>query len=146
MADMPDPDVRKTAGQFKFVDSTDQSARHTLRLGYKIEVDVAPLDLSKVPKRFLQEKRIDLGGGKSVIQLPLPQSTPTDEVRFEFLLQDRDGFTLMKLSGDPETLWTGKSNGFQRLVKEPVPGAVARRTSSVVESMTIEKCLPCEGQ
>lgn len=145
VADIPEPDVRKIAGQFKFVDSIDQGAGHTVRFGYKIEVDVAPLDLSKVPKRFLEEKRIDLGGGKSITQLPLTQSTEADQVRFEFLLKDRDGFTLMKLSGEPETMWTGKSNVFQRLLTEPVPENLAHRTIAVVESMTIEKCFSCQG-
>ena len=145
MADLPEPDVRRIVGQFKFVDSAEQAGDHAVRFGYKIEVDVAPLDLGKVPKRFLEEKRIDLGGGKSITQLPLTQSTAADQVRFEFLLKDRDGFTLMKLSGPPETLWTGRGNAFQRLLTEPVPENVARRTAAAVESMTVEKCLPCGG-
>jgi hypothetical protein len=144
-ADFPGPNVHNIAGRFKFVDNPDQGAGHTVRFGYKIQVDVGPLDLSKVPKTFLEEKQINLGGGRSITQLPLTQSTATDEVRFEFLLKDRDGFTLMKLRGEPETLWTGKSNIFQRLLAEPVPENVAHRTTTVVESMSVDKCFPCEG-
>jgi hypothetical protein len=55
-SDLPEPEIRKFVGNAKFVDDQDQSTNHAVRLGYKITIDVAPLDLSKVPEKYLKEK------------------------------------------------------------------------------------------
>lgn len=146
-SDLPEPEIRQITGQAKFVDNQDnqdQGTNHTVRLGYKITVDVAPLDLAKVPEKYLKEKPIDIGGGKTITQLPIKQST--HKIRFDFTLKDSDGFKLMELRGDPENLESGRANKFQRLLSEPVPEILARRTTAIVSSLSIEKCVTCGGE
>jgi len=143
-SDLPEPEIRQITGQAKFVDNQDQGTNHTVRLGYKITVDVAPLDLAKVPEKYLKEKPIDIGGGKTLTQLPIKQST--HQIRFDFTLKDRDGFKLIELRSDPEYLESGRANQFQRVLSEPVPGPLALRTAAIVSSLTIEKCVTCENE
>jgi hypothetical protein len=114
---VPLPAIKKLTGEAKFINDG-QSPRNVVRLGYKIAIRVAPLDLSKVPVKDLKEK-----------------SVVTYEARFQFVLKDKDGFKLMAVRSKPEYFQSGQTSMFQSLVSEPVPSAVARRTSAIIVSL-----------
>ncbi len=142
MSDIRLPDV-KISGAAKFVD--DGAVRpSSIRFGYKIAVDVAPLDLSKVPETYRKEKPIDIGGGKKITELPIEQVTY--EVRFDFTLKDKDGFTLAEPKSEPHDIESGKMNYFQGFSTEAVPIGIASKTVIMLFEMNVVKCLTCDKQ
>lgn len=135
------PDVRKISGKAKFV--YDTSTQSHMYLGYHLMVDIAPLDTEKIPDEYKREKKFQLESGRSIIQLPIDQVTY--ESVFEFKLMDKDGFVLLEVKSDPESVQSGKSNAFQALAHVPIPPTVASRTAQVSVSMQITKCVTCRG-
>lgn len=141
-SDLPVPAVKKLTGEAKFINDG-QPPGSFVRLGYKIVITVAPLDLTKVPAKYLKEKPVDIDGA-TITQLPIKQVTY--EARFHFTLKDKDGFKLMAVWSKPEYFESGKTNTFQRLVNQPVSNAIARRTAAISFGMMVEKCVTCQGE
>lgn len=140
-SDIPLPDMKSTGSAAKFIE--DGSVRpSSIRFGYKIAVNVAPLDLSKVPAAYKKEKPIDLGGGRTITELPIEQVTY--EVRFDFTLKDKDGFTLANLKSEPQNVESGKVNSFQGFSTEAIPFVMASKTETILFELYVVKCVSCE--
>lgn len=139
-SDIPLPEVKAVKGTAKFV--IDTSASPSMRLGYRTTVEIATLDLSKIPVKYRKEKRIDVGGGKTITQLPIDQVTY--EATFNFVLMDKDGFTLLEIPSASHTVESGKVNSFQSLAPEPIPVRLASQTARILLSLHIIKCVTCE--
>jgi hypothetical protein len=137
-ADIPLPEIKAVKGSAKFV--TDESS--PIRLGYKTSVEIEALDLAKVPEKYQIKKKINIGGGKAITQLPIDQVTY--EATFSFALKDRDGFTLLELLSASHTIRSGKINTFQALATEPIAAGIASRTAQVILGLNIMKCVTCE--
>lgn len=142
-SDIALPEVKVISGTAKYA-SDASGASSTVRLGYKIAVDVAALDLSKVPEKYKKEKPVDIGGGNKFTVLPIDQVTY--EVRFDFTLKDKDGFPLLELQSEPQSIASGKTNTFQSLAPATVPVGIASRTSAILIAMTVTKCLTCDTE
>jgi len=107
-------------------------------------VEIAPLDVSKIPAKYRKKKPIDIGHGKTITELPVDQVSY--EVRFDFELKDKDGFTLLELPSAVHTIESGKVNTFQALAPDAVPIGIASRTTQVVFGLGIMKCVTCESE
>lgn len=140
-SDISLPNVRAMKGSAKFVeDGSDHPT--SVRLGYKLTVEIAPLDLTKVPDKYKKEKLIDLGRGRKITQLPIDQVTY--EAIFEFTLKDKDGFTLLELKSDPQSVQSGITNFFQSFAPGNISAGVASRTFKIFLSMNVTRCFTCE--
>jgi hypothetical protein len=139
-SDIPLPDIKHFGGKTKFVPHL---GAKTYRLGYVIDLSLASLDLTKVPAKYLKDKPVAIDG-VSITQLGIRQVSY--EIRLNFTLRDKDGFTLLEIQSDPHTIESGKKNEFQSLARTPVPSEVAARVASIFVHLGVEKCITCQGE
>ena len=140
-ADISLPDIKQFGGKAKFLESATSPGSYGL--GYVANVSVPPLDLKKVPKKYLIDKPVEIDGVKTT-ELGIKQVHY--DVVFDFTQQDRDGFTLLELSSEPHSIEFGKNNEFQSVVKTNVPREVAARVTHVVIQLSVQKCITCQGE
>jgi hypothetical protein len=135
-SDLPVPTIKSLTGKAKFMEGEGQSAD----FGFIIHVDVAPLDMAKVPRRYKVENRQVIEGHETT-------SSPIDkayyQIEFEFKLKDGDGFTLATLQakGLPP-LETGTDNVFQAKL-DGVPYNTANKVRQISVHPTLTKCYTC---
>jgi hypothetical protein len=138
-SDLPTPSIKSMQCQAKFIDQDSSSNMH---LGYKIIVVTDAIDRSEIPHKYLVDKPIDLGDGKTITQLPIQDVY--HEVHFTFVLKDEDGFKLLELQSEQYQLASAKSNTFQGIATSAISKAIASRTRSVYFQMSIDKCTTCQ--
>lgn len=139
-SDIPLPDVKQFSGKAKFVPTPSAGA---YGLGYVIDVSIPSLDLTKVPEKYIKDKPVVIDG-VSTTRLGIKQVHY--EIRLNFTLRDKDGFTLLEVQSDPHTIESGRSNQLQSLAKPQVPSEVASRVASIVVQLGVEKCVTCQGE
>lgn len=135
------PNVESISGTAKFINNN-SDASTGIRLGYKVAVDVTVLDLMKVPAKYQEEKRIVTKRGRPITKLPITEVVY--EIHFIFTLKDIDGFTLLELQSEPQSLTSGKTNMFQSLVLTTIPNGLAAQTTAIQVAMLVTKCGTCE--
>jgi len=140
-SDIPIPEIRKLSGKGKFIKAL-QASSDDVVLGYVISVDIDKLDLEKLPQKYKVEKKEQYKAGEITV---LPIEDAVYAISFEFSLNDKDGFELMKLESPSHWLYTGKVNDFQNTVKQAVAAPTAVRVASIGLYMTIEKCVTCRS-
>lgn len=140
-SDIPLPEIKKLSGKCKFISTSTKLRKDELNLGYVVSVDIAKLDLQKVPQKYKVEKKEKYTAGEFTV---LPIEEVVYSVTFEFRLQDKDGFELLNLKSLPHSIYSGKVNKFQDVVRQAIPPAIAERVSSSILSMTVEKCETCK--
>jgi hypothetical protein len=59
-SDLPVPDIRSLTGKAKFMEAIGPG--ETTQIGYIVVVDMDPLDVAKVPRRYKQEKHEKING------------------------------------------------------------------------------------
>jgi hypothetical protein len=136
------PNVESISGTAKFTNNNSDTAN--VHLGYKVAVDVAILDLAKVPAKYKEERQIASKIGKQITLLPI--TSVAYEVHFIFALRDIDGFTIFELQSKPQSLESGRINTFQNLAPTTIPNDVAARTTAIQVAMLATKCLTCETE
>jgi hypothetical protein len=136
LSDLPVPRIKSLAGKAKFIEGDGRTAE----LGFIINVDMAPLDMAKVPQRYKVETK-QVIEGYDTTSPPIEQAYY--EIEFEFELKDEDGFTLAKLDakGLP-SLQSGTNNVFQAKV-EGVPYDTANKVREIWLHPTLTKCYTC---
>ncbi|HWS69791.1 MAG TPA: hypothetical protein VN325_44055 [Steroidobacteraceae bacterium] len=142
MADIVLPDISTLTGKVKFLPLPDQG-NDGVNLGYIVHADVPALDLSKVPKEYLQDKPLDPPLEK-ISRMAVTQVAYDSALIFE--LRDADNFELKKIESGTVVLWSGKSNRLQNTIPEPISREIASRTRSVTLRVALTKCLTCEGK
>jgi hypothetical protein len=134
--DLPMPEIKSVTGKAKFIENKDQN----VELGFIINVDMAGLDMTKVPQRYKVEKDEDIEGFK-ITSMPIKKAYY--EIEFVFDLKDKDGFTLQKLTAkDLHSLLSGTNNLFQAKI-EGVNYDAASKTHEIWVYPTITKCDSC---
>jgi hypothetical protein len=141
-SDIRIPDIKKLSGKGKFIKAR-QATSDDLFLGYIVSVDIDKLDLTKIPQKYKIEKEEQYKAGDFTV---LPIEYAVYEISFEYSLKDKDGFELMKLKSPSHSLFTGKVNSFQDIVKQAVAGPIANRVANIGLYMTFEKCETCRDQ
>lgn len=139
MSDLPIPPIKSLQGRAKFID---HDSSPNVRLGYKIFITTGDIDKSKIPAKYLVEKPIDLGDGKTITQLPLRETN--HEAHFTFILKDKDGFILLELQSEEHNLQSAKSTSYQGIASSPVPRSIASSTREITYQLNIDKCTVCE--
>lgn len=139
-SDLPMADIKSVSGKAKFIE--DVGSGGTTEFGYIINVNMAPLDMSKVPQRYKMEKKTLVEGLETT-------TAPTDrayyEIQFDFYLKDKDGFILKTLhSQGLPSLVSGTDNLFQAKVGERVDYKTAAETRDILVRPSIVKCHTCE--
>lgn len=138
-ADIPIPNINEIVGKTKFIKrSNDKSV---LNLGYRVSVSQEKLDKAKIPTKYLRQKSVVIEG-HSVTQEPIEEVTY--EIIFSFTLKDKDGFKLLVVSSDPETITSGKKNEFQGITQQSIPIDLASRVARIELSTQLTKCISCE--
>ena len=140
-SDIPLPEIKKISGKCKFISTSIKLRNDELNLGYIVTVDIAKLDLQKVPQKYKVEKNEKYTAGEFAV---LPIEEVVYSVTFEFKLQDKDGFELLNLKTPPHSIYSGKINEFQDVVRQAISPTIAERVSGVILSMTVEKCETCK--
>lgn len=140
-SDIPFPEIRKLSGKCKFLSAPKKSRNDELNLGYIVSVDIEKLDLQKVPQKYKVEKKEKHTAGEFTV---LPIEEVVYSVTFEFKLKDKDGFELLKLKSPSHSIYSGKVNEFQDVVRQVIPLTIAERVSSTILSMIVEKCETCK--
>ena len=80
-------------GDAKFISEGD-----TIYLGYKVEYVFDPLDLTLVPKRYLNERIVKTPSGSFTQQ---PIRSVLIEAKMTFTLKDKDGYVVREASSEP---------------------------------------------
>lgn len=136
-SDLGVPDLKAT-GRVKFVPVSEHG--NTYQLGYQIQIDMKPLDMSKVPTKYKQERKAVENGFAYTID---PIESATYQAQFEFTLADRDGFTIATIFGNKDYVRSGQKEMHQNLVTESVSPEMLRRTKKISGHVTILTCETC---
>jgi hypothetical protein len=138
-SDLIMPEVRSVNGAAKFMD--DIGPRETTQLGFIVNVDLDPLDLSKIPQRYKEEKKVTISGYETT---ELPTEKAYYEIAFEFDLKDKDGFTLKVLHANgSQSLESGIKNIFQAKIDEPIDYNTAIKLHEIWVYPSITECHTC---
>jgi hypothetical protein len=140
LTDLPMPEIKSVSGRAKFVDSVGPG--QSTELGYIIDVEMGPLDLSKVPQRYKEEKK-EMIKGYEITNLPVEQAYYV--VEFDFDLKDKDGFVLQTVHArDVPSLVSGVKNTFQAKIEDAIPYATAIKVQEISIRPSIVKCQTCK--
>lgn len=134
--EVPLPDLTNLKGDVKFV-----SRSNGYFIGYKIHFDIAHLDTTKVPKKYLLDKPATING---VATTALGLKEVTYQASFEFTLMDKDGFELDKIQSGKEYIESGKKNEIQNMVEKAIPLKTIQLTKSIKLQLSIDKCISCD--
>ena len=137
-SDIKLPSVNSFSGKSKFVMETAAGEKPTVKLGYVINVDIAPLVASGIPDKYKSVATDNPGDKKTQI------NAVDYDVVFYFILKDKDGFPLMKVSSNRETVHSGINNHFQLFAKTYIPQTVVSSTKIINVRMEAVKCLTCK--
>jgi hypothetical protein len=126
-------------GQSKFIDAVRPG--HNTTLGYLINIEMAALDLSKVPQRYKHQKEEVVDGYKLTLD---PLESVSYKVEFNFDLKDKDGFILKTIkSTAPNSLTSGTKNVFQATVDESIDYDTANKVHDILLRPFIAECYQC---
>jgi hypothetical protein len=141
-SDLPMPKISSVSGKYKFVAST-LDRDQIRRFGYVIDVAMDRLELSKVPKRYLKEKKEIFNGVETTVK-QFGESASYG-ISFVFKLKDKDGFELKSLKSDGESklVKSGKTTRFQSIIDQRIPQDIVDKTSMIELYSTIETCESC---
>ena len=140
-SDIALPDVKEISGTAKFLPDTDLP--NSQKVGYLVHVVVSPLDLKKVPEKYLKDRPSEVEGVKTV-RPPIEQVYY--EVQLTFTLKDKDGFTLAEVVSPSETVTSGKDNQLQNFGMKSVANDLAARTKVIYLQLYFKKCFTCESE
>ena len=142
-SDISLPKIKKVSGKAKFINYTTKNPKDVV-LGYIVNVTVENLDTSKIPKKYLEDKKEKYKGGEWTM---LGISEVVYDVVLHFVLKDKDGFTLMVLTSGEEqglSLYSGKTNQFQETIPTNlIPENIVKHTESISLEIHVEKCVTC---
>lgn len=130
------PDINNIKGDAKFL-----KRNNSYHLGYKINFDIAHLDTTKIPSKYLQDKD-QVFNGTTVTALGIREVSY--DISFEFTLIDKDGFEIEKIKSPTEIVKSGKKNEFQNMTEKSIPINIIRLTKSIRLFISIDKCLSCD--
>jgi len=139
--DIPPPEI-KYSGNIKFLQDLDKLRFY--KVGYLIEVNMGPIDISKVPKKYLQEKKETINGISTNVP-PIDSSTYKAEIGFS--LRDKDGFELQKIKSNIFYITSG-SDGKNRITKiQETVGSLkyelVENTKYIDANLLILECVTC---
>ena len=134
------PEIKHVSGEAKFLEDF-RDRPNTIRLGYKVLIDVDKLDWSKIPEKYKTPETIKTKDGEFIRQ---PVSEVAYKVTIHFSLKDKDGFAIMHLRSRPLSIFSGEENVIQDLVDESFPSRIGKRINSIAFGITAEKCETCE--
>jgi hypothetical protein len=138
--DLPMPDIKSVSGKAKFVDAAGRG--EPTEFGYIVTVEMADLDLAKVPDRYKKTEK-DTINGYEVTTEPLKQAYY--KVEWEFQFKDKDGFLLGEYKAPEEiSLVSGKTNVFQGKLQDKIPYDTAIRVHQIEIYPAIVKCHSCK--
>lgn len=135
--EVPLPEITNLKGDAKFV-----SRSNGYFIGYKIHFDIAHLDTTKVPKKYLIDKPDTING---IASTALGLKEVTYQASFEFTLMDKDGFELDKIQSGKEYIESGKKNEIQNMVEKSIPLKTIQLTKSIKLQLSIDKCISCNN-
>jgi len=139
-SDIKLPAVTSFSGKAKFVtDATSQKSK--TKLGYIVDMNIAPLD-AKPPAQQSKPAPATDASGKAAAVIPAVDY----DVVFYFILKDKDGFPLMKLSSNEETVHSGQNNHFQFFARSFVPQNIASNTRNVTARIEAVRCVSCRSE
>ena len=137
-SDLGVPDF-KTTGRVKFIPPPGDSSDY--QIGYVLELDMKPLDMSKVPEKYKHpevHENYTIGGlsGKNNDQA-------TYKIKFSFTLKDKDGFVLQTIDGKEHYVESGGKQTIQDLTEGRITPAIYRRVATVTVHSLVETCSTC---
>jgi hypothetical protein len=97
-----------------------------------VTIDIASLDLKKVPDKYKSEKPIVSQTGKWILE---PLKEVVYELHVSFALQDEDGFQLVEVTGPKHDVSSGQQNTLQEAIGQSVSLDVAKRTKRIVPKL-----------
>jgi hypothetical protein len=137
-SEIPLPDIKNISGKIKFRIGPDNPSE--LEAGYVVEFDVDKLNKDKLPEKYRKPTPYQSKQGRYTVD-------PVQEVvyvaKFQFTLQDKDHFDLLKTSSDAQYIYSGQHNRFQGLAADPVPARIAERVKVIKGQINVEKCETC---
>lgn len=135
------PQIKEFKGKAKFL--PDSVSSMSKELGYIVHVVVPPLDLKKVPEKYLKDKPVKIEGVKTV-------RPPIEQVYYEvvlsFNIKDKDGFTIAELTSPSEVIVSGKDNVLQNVMPKMIADDIAERAKAISVKLTLNKCNTCEDE
>jgi hypothetical protein len=138
--DLPMPDIKSLSGKAKFIDGAGRG--EATEFGYIVTVEMADLELAKVPDRYKKTEK-DTINGYEVTTEPLKQAYY--KVEWEFQFKDKDGFLLGKYKALEEiSLVSGQTNVFQGKLQDKIPYDTAIRVHQIEIYPAIVKCHSCK--
>jgi len=130
------PDIKNIEGSAKFIENNIWEV-----LWYKISIEVAKLDKSKVPSEYLKDKESTINGVKTTL---LWLSEVLYEVSFNFTFFNKDGFEIYKTESKSENIESWRTNNFQNIIEESIPKEIIKNTKKIEFKISVNKCLSCE--
>jgi hypothetical protein len=137
--DLPMPDIKSVSGKAKFINPVGKG--EATEFGYIVNMEMASLDLAKVPEHYKKSQPME--GNSGFVRPPLTQASY--EVEWEFQFKDKDGFLIGKYkSPEEQPLTSGQTNVFQGKLQDKIPYDEAVRVHQVEIYPLIVKCYSCE--
>ena len=139
-SDLPIPDYTQS-GKAKFIKTSEG-----ITLGYQIEFQVDPLDMSKVPQKYLESTEMVVDG---VELTKLPTHFVAFDIDMQFALKDKDGFVIGQFTSPEYTLKSGKDGIKNIITIQDTHGNFtqldAYRTKSVEVKISEVRCANCDN-
>ena len=126
-------------GKVKFV-----KIDNKIGLGYLFNLTVDPLDITKIPKKYLVEKKVSVNG-RELTQLPT--DNVSNEIQIKLYLLDKDNFEIGTVTSSNLYIFSGSNNKKNSVVLQDIIGniddEIASKTKRVVSEIHFVKCGNC---
>lgn len=126
-------------GKVKFV-----KLDNKISLGYLVNFTIDPLDISKIPKKYLEEKKIKINGSELT---QLPTSSVTNEIQIKFSLLDKDNFEIGTITSPNLHISSGSNKKKHDVTLQDIIGniddEIASKTKKIVAEIHFAKCITC---
>lgn len=130
------PDIKQFNAKIKFIPKENSTSNKIF--GFVAEVEVDNLDKKDIPPKYLKEREYD---GNVTID---PLEEVTYRVEFKFILKDKDGFELTKLTSKKHFIESGKINIIQDTIQDDISINLIQRTKTIKPFMAVLECISCE--
>jgi hypothetical protein len=138
-SDIKLPDILNISGKAKFLQHGDNS-KNSISIGYLIDIQIASLDKTKIPKKYKGRKIPTRDGDIEV--LPLEQVTY--EISSEIQLLDKDGFEIKTMKTPSHYIKSGKINNIQSKTNSMINYDQALLVKDMKLIISIDKCVSCQ--
>ena len=134
--DIPLPEIKKFDAKIKFIPSLDDNDKEYL--GYIVYITVDDLNKKDIPLKYQKDKKFKEGWTRPAVE------EVTYEIEMEFDLKNKDGFKLIKITGDKDIITSGQVNTIQGKTHKSISKNLLDQIDTIKPYITVTQCNTCE--